>query len=77
MDISTARKILNKRSPVDLVVFKSDGSLLQYNNASQISVNFRGGYRRFRLNDSGQVRTVSDPMIWSVNGETVTFGDKC
>ena len=73
MNTNAARKILNTRKPVDLVVFKSDGSLLSYNNATQVSVSFRGGFRRFRLNDSGAIRTVSDPLLWSINGEQIDF----
>lgn len=65
--ISTVRKMLNSGDPVDLVVWKSDGSLLELNNCVSLSYNHYGGWRNIKLLASGECRRVRDVCIFKIN----------
>ena len=65
--ISTARHILNSGDPVDLHVWKSDGSILHLENAISLRYDYRGGWRNVKLLTSGQVRKIRDVCIFMVN----------
>lgn len=65
--ISTARTILNSGDPVDLRVWKADGSILDYQNCISLSYSFHGGWREVKLLTSGAIRRVRDCCIFSVN----------
>jgi len=66
--ISTARKMLEAGEPVDLRVWKSDGSLLEYNNCIPLRYDFYKGTRQIKLLASKEIRTIRDVCIESVNG---------
>ncbi len=66
--ISTARHILNSGDPVDLLVWKSDGSILHLPNVISLRYDFYGGWRNVKLLASGECRKIRDCCIFSVNG---------
>lgn len=66
--ISTARHILNSGDPVDLLVWKSDGSILQLNNCISLRYDYYGGWRNVKLLTSGELRRIRDVCIFAVNG---------
>jgi hypothetical protein len=66
--ISTARHILNSGDPVDLLVWRSDGAILEYKNCISLHFSFYGGWRNIKLLTSGECRKVRDVTIFSVNG---------
>ncbi|MBD5421453.1 MAG: hypothetical protein HDR49_00265 [Bacteroides sp.] len=65
--ISTARTILNSGDPVDLCVWKSDGSIIHLDNVISLRYNFYGGWRNVKILASGQCRKIRDCCIFSVN----------
>lgn len=65
--ISTARAILNAGDPMDLSVWKADGSILELKNCRSLRYNFYGGWRNIKLLSSGQCRRVRDCCIFRVN----------
>ena len=65
--ISTARTMLNSGDPVDISVWKSDGSILHYSNCISTSYNFYGGWRYVKLLTSGETRRVRDACIFRIN----------
>ena len=54
--------------PVDLVVWKSDGSLLHYPNVISLKYDFYAGTRTIKFLRSGEIRTVRDVCISKING---------
>lgn len=66
--ITTARAILAAPEPVDISVWKADGSLLHLRNCVSLHADRYGGWRNVRLLDSGQVRRIRDCCIYAVNG---------
>lgn len=65
--ISTARTMLNSGDPVDLDVWKSDGSILHLRNGISLRYNFYGGWRNVKILSSGECRRVRDVCIFRVN----------
>ena len=65
--ISTARHILNSGDPVDISVWKSDGSILELRNVISLRYSFYGGWRNVKLLASGECRRVRDCCIFRVN----------
>ena len=66
--ISTAQQMMLRPDPVDLVVFKSDGSLLYYNNVISLKFDFYKGMRRIKFLRSNEIRTIRDVCISKING---------
>lgn len=66
--ISTARAMLNAREPVDIGLWKADGSVQYYNDCVSLRYDYYGGWRNVKLLSSGQIRRVRDICIFSVNG---------
>lgn len=66
--ISTAQQMMLRPDPVDLVVFKSDGSLLYYNNVISLKFDFYKGTRRIKFLRSNEIRTIRDVTIAKING---------
>ena len=64
--ISTARHILNSGDPVDISVWKSDGSIVHYKNCISCRYDFYGGWRNIKLLASGEFRTIRDCCIFRV-----------
>lgn len=65
--ISTARQMLNSGDPVDIAVWKSDGSILELKNCISLRYNFYGGWRNMKLLTSRECRRVRDVCIFRVN----------
>lgn len=66
--ITTMRDMLKRPDPVDLVVVTKDGRVLALNNCVGLKFDLYKGTRRIKMLDSGQIRTVRDILILSVNG---------
>ena len=66
--ITTARQMLNSGDPVDISVWKSDGSILELHNVISLRYNFYGGWRNVKILSSGEMRRVRDCCIFRVNG---------
>lgn len=66
--ISTARHILNSGDPVDISVWKSDGSILELRNVISLRYSFYGGWRNVKLLTSGEIRKIRDVCIFAVQG---------
>lgn len=69
--ISTARTIMNSGDPFDCRAWKSDGSILNYNNCISIKYDSDSGSRYIKLLDSNQVRRLRDVCIFSINSLSV------
>ncbi len=69
--ITTAQQMMLRPDPVDLVVFKSDGSLLYYNNVISLKFDFYKGTRRIKFLRSNEIRTIRDVCISKINGMEV------
>ncbi len=69
--ISTARTMLNSGDPVDISVWKSDGTILEFRNCISLRYNFYGGWRNVKLLASGECRKIRNCCIFMVNGCTV------
>lgn len=69
--ISVARQILNSGDPVDLAVWKSDGSILVLKNCISLRYSFYGGWRNVKLLSSGECRKIRDCCIFMINGVEV------
>lgn len=66
--ISTARTMLNSGDPVDLSVWRSDGSILELRNVISLRYSFYGGWRNVKILTSGECRRVRDCCIFRING---------
>ncbi len=60
-----------KPEPLDLVVLKKSGEVMNLNNCVGLKYDKYKGTRRAKLLDSGQIRMVRDCLILSVNGMEV------
>lgn len=58
--ITTARQMLNSGDPVDISVWKSDGSILHLKNCISLRYNFYGGWRNIKILTSGELRKIRD-----------------
>lgn len=65
--ISTARTMLNSDDPVDISVWKSDGSILELRNVISLRYSFYGGWRNVKILSSGVCRKIRDCCIFRVN----------
>lgn len=66
--ISTARTILNSLAePVDISVWKSDGSILKLRNVISLRYSFYGSWRNVKILSSGECRKIRDCCIFRVN----------
>ena len=65
--ISTARTMLNSGDPVDISVWKSDGSILELRNVISLRYSFYGGWRNVKILSSGECRKIRDCCIFRVN----------
>ena len=65
--ITTARQMLNSGDPVDISVWRSDGSILKLRNVISLRYTFYGGWRNIKLLTSGEIRKIRDICIFAVN----------
>ena len=54
--------------PVDLVVLTKKGRILELNNCIGLKFDKYKGTRRIKMLTSGEIRTVRDILIMSING---------
>lgn len=69
--ISTARTILNSHDPVDLKVWKRDGSVMVLTRCISLHYDFYTGVRNVKVLSSGQIRKIRDVLIFELNGMEV------
>ena len=69
--ISTARAMLNSGDPVDISVWKSDGSILELHNVISLRYSFYGGWRNVKLLNSGECRRIRDVCDFRINNLSV------
>lgn len=69
--ISNARRILDARQPVDISIWKADGSIIELKNCVSLRYSYYGGWRNMKLLSSGQIRRVRDVCIFRINGMEV------
>lgn len=63
--------MLKRPDPVDLVVLTKEGRILYLNNCVGLKFDLYRGTRRIKMLESGQIRTVRDILIVSINGMEV------
>ena len=56
--------MLNSGDPVDISVWKSDGSILELGNVISLRYSFYGGWRNVKLLTSGARRRVRDRCLF-------------
>ena len=66
--ITTAQQMMLRPDPINLVVWKSDGSLLRYPDVISLKYDFYAGTRRVKFLRSGEIRTIRDVCISQING---------
>ena len=59
--------MLNSGDPVDISVWKSDGSILELRNVISLRYSFYGGWRNVKIRFSGECRKIRDCCIFRVN----------
>ncbi len=69
--ITTARKIIDSGDPIDLKVWKKDGSVMELRRCVGLRYNFRNGTRTIKVLASREIRTIHDVCIFEVNGLSV------
>ena len=57
--------MLNSGDPVDISVWKSDGSIIRLHNVISLRYSFYGGWRNVKLLTSGECRKIRDCCIFS------------
>ncbi len=60
--------MLMRPEPVDLVVLTKNGRILELNNCIGLKFDKYKGTRRIKMLTSGEIRTVRDILIMSING---------
>lgn len=66
--LNTARAMLNSGDPVDLRVWKKDGSIMELRNVVSLRYDFKGGWRNIKVLESGEIRKIRDCLIFEING---------
>lgn len=59
--------MLNSGDPVDISVWKLDGTILELKNCISLRYNFYGGWRNVKLLNSGELRKIRDVCIFRIN----------
>jgi hypothetical protein len=67
LHISQARAILDRGNPVDLVVVKKNGSLMEAKNVISLRYDFYKGTRNIKFLASGEIRLIHDCCIIQLN----------
>ena len=73
IDLKTARRMLNRGEPLDILAWKSNGEILHLQNCISLRYNFATGTRNIKLLNSGQIRRIREVCIFSINGYEVTL----
>ena len=67
IDLKTARRMLNRGEPFDILAWKSNGEILHLQNCISLRYNFATGTRNIKLLNSGQIRRIREVCIFAVN----------
>lgn len=59
--------MLNSGDPVDISLWKTDGSIVHLSNVVSLRYDFYGGWRNVKILSSGECRRVRDACIFAVN----------
>ena len=59
--------MVNSGDPVDISIWKSDGSILELRNVISLRYSFYGGWRNITILASGECRRVRDCCIFRDN----------
>ena len=62
------KRMLESPDPVDLVVLDKSGRVLKLDNCVGLKWDMYRGTRRVKLLSSGQIRTIRDILVMSING---------
>ena len=73
IDLRTARRMLNRGEPLDILVWKANGELLHMQNCISLRYDFATGTRNIKLLNSGQIRRIREVCIFAINGYEVTL----
>lgn len=65
------QRLLNRREPVTLHVWKKDGSIMALKDVVSLRYFVYGGYRNVKLSASGERRRIRDVCIFKFNGMEV------
>lgn len=65
--INTARELLKNKQPVDLSVWKKDGSILELKDCVTLHYDYYGGWRNVKCLKSGEMRRIRDCLIFRIN----------
>ena len=68
IDLKTARRMLNRGEPLDILAWKSNGEILHLQNCISLRYDFATGTRNIKLLNSGQIRRIREVCIFSING---------
>ena len=60
--------MLNSGDPVDISVWKSDGSILELRNVISLRYSFYGGWRNVKVLTSVEMRRIRDICMFQING---------
>ncbi len=60
--------MLMRPEPVDLVVLTKEGRVLELNNCIGLKFDKYKGTRRIKMLTSGEIRSIRDILIMSING---------
>ena len=66
--LSTMSEMLSRPDPVDLVVLTKEGRVLTLENCVGLKYDKYRGTRRIKMLSSGQIRTIRDILVMSING---------
>jgi hypothetical protein len=67
LHISKARQLLDRGEPVDLVVVKRNGELMEARNVVSLRYDYYKGTRTIKFLVSGQIRLIHDCCIIKIN----------
>ena len=68
IDLKTARKMLNRGEPLEILAWKANGEILHLHNCISLRYDFYAGTRNIKLLSSGQIRKIRDCCIFNING---------
>ena len=68
IDLKTARRMLNRGEPLDILAWKANGEILHLQNCISLRYNLATGTRNIKLLNSGQIRRIREICIFAING---------
>lgn len=71
--INNVQYLLSQPEPVNLVVLKKDGTLMELKECIGLKWDKRKGLRRVKMVRSGEIRMIRDVLILEINGMEVVL----